>query len=112
MFDGSPESCWNSDQGSPQYVTFDFLRNVQVTSIRVQFQGGFVGQEGCMEVGDTMAELRKVSDLDCIQDCNETQEFPLQAEGRFMRICFNASTDFYGRVTVYQLAVLGGSIEA
>jgi len=73
MFDGSPESCWNSDQGSPQYVTFDFLRNVQVTSIRVQFQGGFVGQEGCMEVGDTMAELRKVSDLDCIQDCNETQ---------------------------------------
>jgi len=40
------------------------------------------------------------------------QEFPLQAEGRFMRICFNASTDFYGRVTVYQLAVLGGSIEA
>jgi hypothetical protein len=35
------EACWNSDQGSPQYVLLNFERPVVVTRIQLTFQGGF-----------------------------------------------------------------------
>jgi hypothetical protein len=47
MFDYSTnDSCWNSDQGSPQFILFDFLKPVNIQEIDFVFQGGFVGQEG------------------------------------------------------------------
>ena len=46
MFNEDPEKCWNSDQGSPQYILIDFLKSVSIDSIVFVFQGGFVGQEG------------------------------------------------------------------
>eukprot|EP00981_Chlorochromonas_danica_P001819 scaffold385_cov182-Ochromonas_danica.AAC.18 len=46
MFDGNADTCWNSDQGSPQYILIDFGREVVATRIVFAFQGGFVGQDG------------------------------------------------------------------
>lgn len=46
MFDDSQDTCWNSGSGLPQFVLIDFTRLVQVSSIHIMFQGGFVGQEG------------------------------------------------------------------
>ena len=43
MFDGLLDTCWNSDSGSPQSITFDFCRPIEIASIRVMFQGGFTG---------------------------------------------------------------------
>ena len=43
MFDGHSDSCWNSDAGTPQFITFDFCRDVEVESIHIMFQGGFTG---------------------------------------------------------------------
>ncbi|NXP72511.1 NR2CA protein, partial [Ramphastos sulfuratus] len=41
MFDASEETCWNSDQGTCQWVTLDFPSTVKVSQLQVQFQGGF-----------------------------------------------------------------------
>jgi len=52
MFDGRDDTCWNSDQGSPQYILFEFASRVVVSRVRVMFQGGFVGQDAVVEVGE------------------------------------------------------------
>ncbi|NWH83179.1 NR2CA protein, partial [Piaya cayana] len=41
MFDTSEETCWNSDQGTSQWVTLDFPNTVKVSQLHIQFQGGF-----------------------------------------------------------------------
>ena len=46
MFDGSQDTCWNSDQGTPQYIIIELSRPLVVKQIKIMFQGGFVGQEG------------------------------------------------------------------
>ena len=46
MFNNDEISCWNSDQGSPQFILIEFSQYVVVSSFSVIFQGGFVGQEG------------------------------------------------------------------
>lgn len=38
LFDGSPETCWNSDQGTPQWVAIRWPSPVQVNTIVTQFQ--------------------------------------------------------------------------
>ncbi|EKU22089.1 nuclear receptor 2c2-associated protein [Nannochloropsis gaditana CCMP526] len=45
MFDGSSDSCWNSDQGTPQWIVLRFLRPVLVCRLLLMFQGGFAGKE-------------------------------------------------------------------
>lgn len=46
MFKDDDVSCWNSEGSSPQYIFFDFLRPVKLSSVSFMFQGGFVGQDG------------------------------------------------------------------
>jgi hypothetical protein len=46
MFDVDSDTCWNSGQGSPQFILIDFTRDVQIHSVQIMFQGGFVGQDG------------------------------------------------------------------
>jgi hypothetical protein len=45
MFDSSHDTCWNSDQGSPQFILIDFLKAVNIQALTFIFQGGFVGQD-------------------------------------------------------------------
>lgn len=45
MFDESTDTCWNSDQGSPQFIFMDFLESTKFHSVEFIFQGGFVGQD-------------------------------------------------------------------
>ncbi|KAM3570007.1 hypothetical protein VYU27_007904, partial [Nannochloropsis oceanica] len=49
LFDGSPDTCWNSDQGSPQWIWLQFQRPVHIHTIQIMFQGGFAAEE--MQVG-------------------------------------------------------------
>ena len=44
LLDGSSDTCWNSEQGSPQFVQLTFQQPVHIASLSVTFQGGFVGQ--------------------------------------------------------------------
>eukprot|EP00092_Neocalanus_flemingeri_P008657 GFUD01009327.1.p1 GENE.GFUD01009327.1~~GFUD01009327.1.p1 ORF type:complete len:141 (-),score=30.85 GFUD01009327.1:153-575(-) len=101
LFDGRNETCWNSDQGSPQWVSLEFEKSVAVSALALQFQGGFVGQECEVEVEGAT----KVMDF-YPEDSNKVQTFYLKqriSSLKKIRIAFNSSTDFYGRITLYKL---------
>lgn len=125
--DNSNESsCWNSDGDADGNTAISFVvsfhRSVTVKEIRIQFQGGFVAEECTLFLHDSpaldkdnlKAEWKELSDA-CIEpaDSNEMQCFDLTEQSENDRLCdslkieFNSSTDFYGRVTIYKLEVWG-----
>lgn len=114
MFDGINDTCWNSDQGSPQTLTFKFKRPVDVTTVDITFQGGFVGQSMDVEAAMPDAPFRFAGHFEP-EDENEEQRFSLLNKGipdngkgvSDLRVVFNKSTDFYGRVTIYALDIKG-----
>ena len=76
------------------------------------FQGGFVGKK-CIALA-SLPESPNNYDLELgafyPEDINSTQTFPLpSSENRVQRlkIIFEESTDFYGRITVYKMDILG-----
>jgi hypothetical protein len=126
MFDRNEETCWNSEgQGAdaPQSIFLDLGRKVKVQQLMLTFQGGFVGQDAVVAMGDSPGTLAAVCLLGDIDDCNDRQVFDVPAvaeiennssssssganEGRYLKITFPRSTDFFGRVTIYDLDVLG-----
>lgn len=114
MFDGRGDTCWNSDQSSAgQWVELAFRAPVAVAAVALTFQGGFVGQGGRVLVrlaggGAPAGGWQPLAELEP-DDTNARQEFPLPPTPGVaaLRVEFDRSTDFYGRVTVYQLEVLG-----
>ncbi|XP_061094197.1 nuclear receptor 2C2-associated protein [Conger conger] len=108
MFDSNEETCWNSDQGDPQWVVLEFPQPVKISEVKLQFQGGFSGKncrmEGCMKE----AEFEKFSDF-YPEDNNSMQVFPIQEAplAQKLKIVFENSTDFFGRIIVYSLDILG-----
>ncbi|NXT45099.1 NR2CA protein, partial [Pelecanoides urinatrix] len=111
MFDASEETCWNSDQGTCQWVTLDFPRTVKVSQLHIQFQGGFSSRLCTLEGCRAGEELVKISDL-YPEDINAMQiSFAVfQVEETVLdklKITFEKSTDFFGRIVVYHLGVLG-----
>ena len=78
------------------------------------FQGGFVGNEGYIEISNnSLVDFKKLCDLQNIEDNNNLQilfscdELTNNTVCRFIKITFTSSTDFYGRITVYKLDVEG-----
>ncbi|XP_029003988.1 nuclear receptor 2C2-associated protein [Betta splendens] len=108
LFDGNEETCWNSDQGEYQWVYLDFPQPVKVSELKVQFQGGFSAKtcrlEGCPKTGDL-----KVIGHFYPEDNNSLQSFPIQEAPSVdkVKIIFENSADFFGRIVVYSLDILG-----
>ncbi|KAF9975500.1 Nuclear receptor 2C2-associated protein [Actinomortierella ambigua] len=109
LTDGSDETCWNSDSGTPQFILVDFGRSVLIDTIQLMFQGGFVGKSCLVQswqptTGDWIDMARFYP-----EDINPLQTFPIADASATTRIkmVFEASTDFFGRITVYKLDVLG-----
>ncbi|KAH7462000.1 hypothetical protein PRIC1_005925 [Phytophthora ramorum] len=104
-------SCWNSAQGSPQQVQVLFHRTVDICTLRVMFQGGFVGQD--VQIHANKAGQWELTDVDVDpEDCNDLQEFqcPLHhVEG--VALTFQRSSDFFGRVVIYRLDVRGQELQ-
>ncbi|XP_072803417.1 nuclear receptor 2C2-associated protein isoform X4 [Vicugna pacos] len=89
----SPESCealWRRDdplfglsrdnkQGPSQWVTLEFPQRICVSQLQIQFQGGFSCHQGRLEA----------------------------AEVDRLKVTFENTTDFFGRVVIYHLRVLG-----
>jgi hypothetical protein len=122
--DGSNwDSCWNSDgvqdndddddESSVIYFTLLFHRRVTIQSIKIQFQGGFVGS-GRVFVDQTELDMDlDPDDSNALQTVDFTQDEPLEhhRQGQSMKFAFDSSTDFYGRVTIYRLEVWGYEAE-
>ncbi|NXI20614.1 NR2CA protein, partial [Irena cyanogastra] len=95
-------------QGTSQWVTLDFPRPVKLSELHVQFQGGFSSRLCTLEGCRTGEELVKISEL-YPQDSHAMQ-ISFQVEETVLeklKITFGSSTDFFGRVVVYHLGVLG-----
>lgn len=53
LTDGRPDTCWNSDQGTPQWICLDFSAPAAPSEIHLQFQGGFAGKEVRVETASS-----------------------------------------------------------
>ena len=115
------DTCWNSDadENNGQWLLFDFLgKVVRLKSVRIMFQGGFVGQEGTIEMKDSKeGEPKKtivMDEIKRIEDSNDLQTWNIpdsDINAKFIRITFPTSTDFYGRVTIYKMCLIGDFVE-
>ncbi|GAB9465660.1 hypothetical protein Gpo141_00003059 [Globisporangium polare] len=115
MLTADVTTCWNSAQGSPQQLLLQFQRRVSVSSVSVMFQGGFVGQDVVVHAKssttDRWEQIGNEADIEP-EDANDLQVFPCEAsEVNALRISFNRSTDFYGRVIIYRLDVMGVELD-
>eukprot|EP01138_Halocafeteria_seosinensis_P005732 gb/GECG01005860.1/.p1 GENE.gb/GECG01005860.1/~~gb/GECG01005860.1/.p1 ORF type:complete len:147 (+),score=17.65 gb/GECG01005860.1/:1-441(+) len=108
-----PDSCWSSDQGLPQYLDFNFKHYVNVTTVSLTFQGGFVGSE--IKFYGTSSSKRSdltYYDTRYAEDSNDEQTFDININGiQRLRIEFTSSSDFYGRVIVYHVRIFGEMTE-
>ncbi|XP_027706997.1 nuclear receptor 2C2-associated protein isoform X2 [Vombatus ursinus] len=96
LFDEQDETCWNSDQGSSQWVMLEFPQPVRVSQVQIQFQGGRKSES-----------LEKIGDF-YPQDNNSLQSFPVaDVTLDKLKVTFENSTDFFGRIIIYHLRILG-----
>ena len=121
-------TSWNSE-GNPKGKTESFFvvdfcgggknqnRTVKPAELGVQFQAGFAAEEVTVYVkkqGESCGEESrwlKVEEIEA-EDDHEIQSFPLSVEDATtaLKIVFNETTDFYGRVIIYQLQVWGKEV--
>ncbi|XP_062816781.1 nuclear receptor 2C2-associated protein isoform X2 [Anolis carolinensis] len=107
MFDGKEETCWNSDQGSSQWLTLSFPQTVRVSQIVVQFQGGFASRKCTLKGFRDGEELPETAEF-YPEDTNSLQTFPTkEMQLEKLKIAFENSTDFFGRIIIYRFDVLG-----
>ncbi|NWS20032.1 NR2CA protein, partial [Pachyramphus minor] len=113
MFDGSEETCWISDQGTSQWVTLDFPHPVKVSQLHIQFHGGFSSQVCTLE-GLPLPALFLGLFLvyswfyPCFIPSWALQTFQVKETVLDrLKITFDCCTDFFGRIMVYHLGVLG-----
>lgn len=82
-----------------------------MAQLKIMFQGGFAGKE-CQLLGSQGegAPFEKICDF-FPDDVNTTQAFDVpdgdQAQVDRVALVFATSTDFFGRITIYSLDVLG-----
>ncbi|KAE9396204.1 hypothetical protein BT96DRAFT_825039 [Gymnopus androsaceus JB14] len=126
LVDGSPETCWTSQQGLPQTITLSFGSSSVPKSLSLTFQGGFVGQSCAVHVRlanpvESESSTNQWTFLTYIypEDVNRKQTFTLpnlpssEADSgpdvgvTALKLTFESSSDFFGRVTVYDLKLEG-----
>ncbi|XP_014483300.1 PREDICTED: nuclear receptor 2C2-associated protein [Dinoponera quadriceps] len=106
MFDDSNETCWNSDAGTPQWVIINFEEECSLSSFEIEFQGGFAGKEcyleaGCNEKNTVVVEAFYPEDVNNLQRFNLANKI----KARTLKFVFNQSTDFFGRIIIYNLSL-------
>ncbi|KAG0287444.1 Nuclear receptor 2C2-associated protein [Linnemannia gamsii] len=93
LTDDSEETCWNSEAGTPQFIIIDFARKVNIDTFQLMFQGGFVGK------------------ICQVLHWTDSLDFPVAESERLttsrVKIVFETSSDFFGRITIYKLDILG-----
>ncbi|KAG0703697.1 hypothetical protein DFH29DRAFT_803091, partial [Suillus ampliporus] len=108
LTDNNPEMCWISRQGPGQYIYLTFERLAIPKRITVIFQGGFVGTKctdskcsSHVDIYPPRANKRQIFDLITHRD-------GLPVKGiQSMKLVFEESSGFYGRITIYELKIEG-----
>ncbi|XP_049272626.1 nuclear receptor 2C2-associated protein [Rhipicephalus sanguineus] len=109
LTDGRPDTCWNSDQGTPQWICLDFSAPAAPSEIHLQFQGGFAGKEVRVETASSSGVAACCDVFPEDSNALFKQKFSLELDTPVerMRIVFCSSTDMFGRIVLYHLAVYG-----
>jgi hypothetical protein len=82
-------------------VDFDSPRTV--SEVQLMFQGGFAGKNCRILISGQGPEFKDHAEF-YPEDSNKLQLFPVDpVTCSSLKIVFGESTDFYGRITVYQL---------
>ncbi|KAH9091028.1 hypothetical protein Ae201684P_006429 [Aphanomyces euteiches] len=99
---------------SPQQVWLEFHRTVHLRRVQVMFQGGFVGEDVQFLVTTTEEQTFHALPLSVhFDDGNALQSVDVACDNvTQLRLHFGRSSDFYGRVTIYQLLVWGEETNA
>ncbi|KDQ07053.1 hypothetical protein BOTBODRAFT_39105 [Botryobasidium botryosum FD-172 SS1] len=106
LFDSSPETCWTSAQGLPQFIHLIFDDPVAPSSLSLTFQGGFVGIRCAIYTLSTHASQLQLLTHVFPEDVNRRQSFPLDVPSSGItqfKVVFEESSDFFGRITVYDM---------
>jgi len=115
LIDDDPETCWTSQQGLPQYIHFTFIERVVPQKLSLTFQGGFVGTRCSVHVLPSNQQEWKFLTYVYPEDVNRRQSFDfipsdadLLASGvTSLKLIFEESSDFFGRITIYDLKLEG-----
>jgi hypothetical protein len=110
-------------QGLPQYIQLTFPSPVIPRRVGLTFQGGFVGSKCAVQILSQLEQSVPGSEwctMDTIypEDINAAQIFVLESPSKTdsqtgvtqLRLVFEQSSDFFGRVTVYDLTVEGEAL--
>ena len=113
-------SCWNSegsDDQSSQWIQLDFGRPVLPRQLRLQFQAGFSAESCAVQTKVASSEDTggsRWTTMETFELCDAHQlqvrrihESRTDSACTSLRLVFDDFTDFYGRVTIYQLEILG-----
>lgn len=110
---------WLILQGLPQTIQLIFPRRVIPKHISITFQGGFVGTRCYIQIpSPTSSEWEVVAKI-FPEDNNRFQDFVLTPDppnaldggtGK-LKLVFEESSDFFGRITIYDLRLEGDFVE-
>ncbi|KAG8806981.1 hypothetical protein FRC19_006936 [Serendipita sp. 401] len=137
LVDRDPGTCWTSTQGLPQWIQLSFATPVIPNRLYITFQGGFVGTRVSIQIAKDAASLSGTARSDPAwrllkyvypEDVNRKQQFDLGDCSQssptnvnedetlasdsvdHIKLIFEQSSDFFGRVTVYDLDVQGETV--
>ena len=109
-------NCWNSEGSSDGnkecFFVVDFGRKVKVVELRIQFQAGFSAELMTVLKQKNIDERYEVIDEHEVDDEHNLQTFVLEESDDVsaLKLVFEEFTDFYGRVTIYQLQAWGSEV--
>lgn len=106
MFDSNPDTCWNSDAGTPQWIIIHFDCECELSAFEIIFQGGFAGKECYVQGGSCEKDTETIQSF-YPEDINSPQTFILKkpVKAKCFKFLFNESTDFFGRIIIYKLSL-------
>ncbi|KAF8913236.1 galactose-binding domain-like protein [Gymnopilus junonius] len=117
LIDNNSETCWTSQQGLPQFIQLGFNDKVIPKRLSFTFQGGFVGTRCVLLIPSEGSEKKDWQVLTTVypEDVNRRQTFDLIPNRpktldngvTTLKLLFEESSDFFGRVTVYDVQLEG-----
>ncbi|KAJ3398545.1 hypothetical protein CcCBS67573_g08420 [Chytriomyces confervae] len=119
LTDGDLETCWNSDQGTSQWIIAEFPRSVSPSQVVLMFQGGFTSSQVLVfsapsPLASSSPDWTQLTQL-YPEDSNKLQTFDVASSAasavRSLKFVFTECSDTYGRIVVYKLDVLGAAVE-
>ncbi|XP_061389337.1 nuclear receptor 2C2-associated protein [Musca vetustissima] len=107
LYDEQDDTAWSSNEGTPQYIHIEFEELQTISSFAFQFQGGFAAKDAKVEIHGADNGVAYEQPF-YAEDINAVQSFELkepQSNVKRVKFVFSSSTDFFGRIIVYNLRI-------